>query len=58
MPVRKFPGGWCLKLDIFLKVLVTLRPNMAGRVSSASVALSFVEPDAVFILHSFATEKV
>jgi hypothetical protein len=47
-----------LKLNIFLNVLVTVRPKIGGLVSSASVALSFVEPDAVFILHSFATEKV
>ena len=58
MPVRRFPGGWCLKPNIFLKVLVTLRPKIAGRVSNASVALSFVEFDAVGILHSFATEQV
>ena len=39
-------------------VLVTVRPYIAGRESRLSVALSFVELDAVFILHSFATEEV
>ena len=58
MPVRKFPGGWCLKPNIFLKVLVTVRPKIAGRVSKTSEALSFVEFDAVGIFHSFATEQV
>ena len=58
MQVRRFPGGWCLKLNIFLNVLVTLRPKISGRLSSVSVGLSFVELDAVVIFHSCSTEKV
>ena len=56
--VRMFPGGLWSNEKILRKVLVTLRPKIAGRVSSLSLALSFVELDAVVILHSFATEQV
>ena len=39
--MRIFPGGLWLKLNIFLKVLVTVRPKIGGRESNGSVALIF-----------------
>ena len=57
--VRMFPGGLCFMPQYLRNVLVTVLPNMGGRVSTTSVlALTFVERNTVVILDSFPTENV